>query len=110
VQYQSYVENPFWSKYDKDDGVGEDPFAAPVLSNHLAFFVDDSKNYATGDSIFHDCWLRLSYKSKLGQQLPHDTIKNVFRIVIAVVVMVWGWIKSSLMCLVNNTFEIEVIR
>jgi hypothetical protein len=46
----------------------------------------------------------------LGQQLPHDTIKNVFRIVIAVVVMVWGWIKSSLMCLVNNTFEIEVIR
>jgi hypothetical protein len=60
VQYQSYVENPFWSKYDKDDGVGEYPFA------------DDSKNYATGDSIFHDFWLRLSYKSKLGQQLPHD--------------------------------------
>jgi hypothetical protein len=27
-----------------DGGVGEDPFAAPALSNHLAFFVDDSKN------------------------------------------------------------------
>jgi hypothetical protein len=34
------------------------------------------KNYATGDSIFHDFWLRLSYESKLGQQLPHDTIKK----------------------------------
>jgi hypothetical protein len=22
----------------------------------------------------------------------------------------WGWIKNSLMCLVKNTFEIEVVK